>query len=286
MDRRETADGGVPEEGRGRRPRAAWLLADLVEASARDIGDARLAASVPTLSATSTASIRASPTSTTPRSGRSEAGPESPPRVPRDLRAKSVALHVGGRLGRSARDRPQARGRFIGARPDDVAITHNTTEGFNLLAAGLPLARATRWCSAHSTTWARASASHTTAARAATRCGRSPSLKSERRSSPRTRSSICTSAPCRRERSSWCSPRSTTPWASAIPYRGSLPPCEPRRAVDRRRRCAGRLHDPGRRRSSGRCVLHESTQVAAGAERARGGLDPPESCTTAFARCG
>jgi selenocysteine lyase/cysteine desulfurase len=30
-------------------------------------------------------------------------------------------------------------GRFLGASPDEVAITHNTTEGFNTLAQGLPL---------------------------------------------------------------------------------------------------------------------------------------------------
>lgn len=29
--------------------------------------------------------------------------------------------------------------KLLGARPDEVAITHNTTEGFNVLAAGLPL---------------------------------------------------------------------------------------------------------------------------------------------------
>ena len=31
--------------------------------------------------------------------------------------------------------------RFIGCHVDELAITHNTTEGFNILAHGLPLQR-------------------------------------------------------------------------------------------------------------------------------------------------
>lgn len=50
------------------------------------------------------------------------------------------SLYVWGAVWRDVtEDTRSAAARLLGCRPDDLAITHNTTEGFNILAHGLPL---------------------------------------------------------------------------------------------------------------------------------------------------
>lgn len=52
------------------------------------------------------------------------------------------SLYVWGAPWREATEETRsAAARLLGAGPDDLAITHNTTEGFNILAHGLPLAQ-------------------------------------------------------------------------------------------------------------------------------------------------
>lgn len=55
------------------------------------------------------------------------------------MRIEPVVVHVGGAWEEPREDARRAAAGLLGAKPDDVAITHNTTEGFNLLAQGLPL---------------------------------------------------------------------------------------------------------------------------------------------------
>lgn len=47
----------------------------------------------------------------------------------------------GGAWEQAREDTRAAAARVLGSAPEDVAITHNTTEGFNVLARGLPLGR-------------------------------------------------------------------------------------------------------------------------------------------------
>ena len=50
------------------------------------------------------------------------------------------SLYVWGRVWRDVLEDVRAEGsRILGCRPNDLAVTHNTTEGFNILAQGLPL---------------------------------------------------------------------------------------------------------------------------------------------------
>ncbi|MDX1493676.1 MAG: aminotransferase class V-fold PLP-dependent enzyme, partial [Longimicrobiales bacterium] len=50
------------------------------------------------------------------------------------------SLYVWGRVWRDVlEDTRAAAASLLGCRPDDLAVTHNTTEGFNILAQGLPL---------------------------------------------------------------------------------------------------------------------------------------------------
>ena len=51
-------------------------------------------------------------------------------------------LHMWGGVWEASRERTRVLAAdMLGCRDEEVAITHNTTEGFNLLAAGLPLGR-------------------------------------------------------------------------------------------------------------------------------------------------
>jgi selenocysteine lyase/cysteine desulfurase len=52
------------------------------------------------------------------------------------------SLYVWGRVWREVTENTRsAAADLLGCSPDDLAITHNTTEGFNILAHGLPLGR-------------------------------------------------------------------------------------------------------------------------------------------------